>query len=66
MARGIKSNPNRKEVRSLPIQVRLNQYELEELMICLDILKDSRPISTFVRDLINDKVKEITKDINKS
>jgi hypothetical protein len=66
MARGIKPNPNRKEVRSLPIQVRLNQYELEELMICLDILKDSRPISTFVRDLINDKVKEITKDINKS
>jgi hypothetical protein len=64
MTRGIKKNPNRKEVRSTIIPLRLNQYELEDLMTCLDILKDDRPISVFIRDTINAKCKEINKDID--
>jgi hypothetical protein len=63
MARGVKKNPNRKEVRNTIIPLRLNQYELEDLMSCLDILKDGRPISVFIRDTINAKCKEINKDI---
>ncbi len=62
MTRGIKANPNRKEVRSTIIPLRLNQYELEDLMTCLDILKDDRPISVFIRDTINAKCKEVNKD----
>jgi hypothetical protein len=63
MARGIKKNPNRKEVRNTIIPIRLNEYELEAIMTCLDILKDGRPISVFIRDTINAKCKEIDKDI---
>ena len=63
MARGIKKNPNRKEVRNTIIPIRLNEYELEGIMTCLDILKDDRPISVFIRDIINAKCKEINKDI---
>jgi hypothetical protein len=66
MARGIKKNPNRKEVRSTIIPIRLNQYELDDLMTCLDILKDDRPISVFIRDTINAKVKEMSKEIDKT
>lgn len=64
MARGIKPNPNRKEVRTIAIHVRLNEYEHGNLQRCLDILKDERPVSTFVRDLLNAKIKEMQKDIN--
>jgi len=64
MARGIKPNPNRKEIRSKPIQIRLNEYEYEKLQNCLTILKDSRPVSSFIRDIINAKIKEMQKDIN--
>mgnify|MGYP003648749082 FL=1 len=63
MARGIKKNPNRKEVRNTIIPIRINEYELEGIMTCLDILKDDRPISVFIRDIINAKCKEINKDI---
>mgnify|MGYP007047529073 CR=1 FL=1 len=66
MARGKKAKQDRKSVRSIPIQIRLNEYELEELMVCLDTLKDERPISTFIRDLINSKVKDMSKDIKSS
>jgi hypothetical protein len=64
MARGIKKNPNRKEVRNTIIPIRLNEYELEGIMTCLDILKDDRPISVFIRDTINAKCKEMNKDID--
>ncbi len=64
MARGIKKNPNRKEVRHTIIPIRLNEYELEAIMTCLDILKDDRPISVFIRDTINAKCKEMNKDID--
>jgi hypothetical protein len=64
MARGIKANPNRKEVRNTIIPIRLNEYELENIMTCLDILKDDRPISVFIRDTINAKCKEMNKDID--
>jgi hypothetical protein len=64
MARGIKANPNRKEVRNTIIPIRLNEYELEGIMTCLDKLKDDRPISVFIRDIINAKCKEINKDID--
>jgi hypothetical protein len=66
MARGIKKNPNRKEVRNVKISIRLNEYELDSIMTCLDILKDDRPISIFIRDTINDKVKEMSKEIDKT
>jgi hypothetical protein len=64
MARGIKANPNRKEVRNTIIPIRLNEYELEGIMTCLDILKDDRPISVFIRDTINAKCKEMNNDID--
>jgi hypothetical protein len=64
MTRGIKKNPNRKEVRNTIIPIRLNEYELEGIMTCLDILKDDRPISVFIRDTINAKCKEMNKDID--
>lgn len=59
MARGIKANPNRKEVRNTIIPVRLNEYELEQIMTYLDILKDERPLSVFIRDTIVSKCIDI-------
>ena len=59
MARGIKANPNRKEVRNVKISVRLNEYEYERLMLCIDIIKYDGSVSSFVRDLVNDKTIDI-------
>jgi hypothetical protein len=64
MARGIKPTKDRKQVRTISVQVRLNEYEYEELQTCLTILKDSRPISTFIRDIVNSKARDMQKDIN--
>lgn len=64
MARGIKPTKDRKQVRTITIQVRLNEYEYEQLQNSLDILKDSRPISTFIRDIVNSKARDMQKDIN--
>ena len=66
MARGIKPTEDRKQVRTIAIQVRLNEYEYEELQTCLDILKDERPVSTFIRDAVNYKVKELHKHVSKA
>jgi hypothetical protein len=66
MARGIKRNPNRKEVRSIAVNVRLNEYEYEQLQNCLDKLKETKTISTFIRDLMNDKVREVSKEVSKA
>ena len=62
MARGIKPNPNRNEVRSKSIQIRINQYEYDEIIKSLNLLKDNRSISTFIRDLINDATNEVLKN----
>jgi hypothetical protein len=35
MARGIKPTKDRKQVRTITVQVRLNEYEYEELQTCL-------------------------------
>jgi hypothetical protein len=64
MARGIKPTKDRKQVRTIAVHVRLNEYEYEKLQNCLDILKDSRPISTFIRDIVNSKTRDMEKDIN--
>jgi hypothetical protein len=64
MARGIKPTKDRKQVRTITIQVRLNEYEYEELQNSLDILKDSRTISAFIRDIVNSKTRDMQKDIN--
>jgi hypothetical protein len=64
MARGIKRNPNRKEVRTIAVNVRLNEYEYEQLQNCLNTFKETKTISTFIRDLINAKTREMQKDIN--
>ena len=64
MARGIKPTKDRKQVRTITIQIRLNEYEYEQLQNSLDILKDSRTISTFIRDIVNSKTRDMQKDIN--
>jgi len=64
MARGIKPTKDRKQVRTITIQVRLNEYEYEQLQNSLDILKDSRTISAFIRDIVNSKTRDMQKDIN--
>jgi hypothetical protein len=66
MARGIKRNPNRKEVRTIAVNVRLNEYEYEQLQNCLDTLKETKTISTFIRDLMNDKVRQVSKEVSKA
>jgi hypothetical protein len=64
MARGIKPTKDRKQVRTITIQIRLNEYEYEQLQNSLDILKDSRTISAFIRDIVNSKTRDMQKDIN--
>jgi len=64
MARGIKPTKDRKQVRTIAVQVRLNEYEYEQLQNSLDILKDSRTISAFIRDIVNSKTRDMQKDIN--
>ena len=66
MARGIKPTEDRKQVRTIAIQVRLNYYEHEQLRNCLNTLKETKTISTFIRDTVNDKVKEVHKDASKA
>jgi transposase len=57
MARGIKKVEDRKQVRNVRISIRLNEYELEQVMLHLDLEQDKRSISTFVRDLVIDYTK---------
>ena len=66
MARGIKRNPNRKEVRTIAVNVRLNEYEYEQLQNCLNTLKETKTISTFIRDTMNDKVRQVSKEVSKA
>jgi hypothetical protein len=58
MARGIKKVEDRKQVRSNRISIRLNEYELEQVMLHLDLEQDKRSISTFVRDLVIEHTKQ--------
>jgi len=57
MARGIKRVEDRNQVRSNRISIRLNQYELDQVMQYLEARNDKRTISTFVRDLVIDYTK---------
>jgi len=66
MPRGKKAIQDRKEVRSIPIQIRVSQYELDEIILCMEILKDKEPISTFIRGLIKSKVKEVSEEVSKA
>ena len=58
MARGIKKVEDRKQVRNVRISIRLNEYELEQVMLHLDLEQDKRSISTFVRDLVIEHTKQ--------
>tara|TARA_R110000868_G_scaffold406997_1_gene687871 strand:+ start:1652 stop:1831 length:180 start_codon:yes stop_codon:yes gene_type:complete len=58
MARGIKKVEDRKQVRNVRISIRLNEYELEQVMLHLDLKQDKRSISTFVRDLVIEHTKQ--------
>jgi len=58
MARGIKANLDRKQVRTKIIPIRFSDYEFEDIMVCLDIMKYDKPVSVFIRDLVIQRTKE--------
>ena len=58
MARGIKAKTDRKSVQSVVVAIRLNEYELESIMIHLDIERSKKSIGNYVSDIVKEHIKK--------
>jgi hypothetical protein len=58
MTRGIKERADRKSVKSIVVAIRLNEYELEAIMIHLDIERSKKSIGNYVSDIVKEHIKK--------
>jgi hypothetical protein len=58
MTRGIKAKTDRKSVQSIVVAIRLNEYELEAIMIHLDIERSKKSIGNYVSDIVKEHIKK--------
>ena len=58
MARGIKARADRKSVRNIGVSIRINEYELEAIMIHLDIERSTKSIGVYVSEIVKEHIKK--------
>jgi hypothetical protein len=58
MTRGIKERADRKSVKSIVVAIRLNEYELEAIMIHLDIERSKKSVGNYVSDIVKEHIKK--------